>query len=161
MSNFLEFAKQTSQEQIDIIEERNKVYGNNFEQFGSVIAELFPKGIDLKTPQDWNRLGIIVQIVSKLTRYAQNFNKGGHRDSLQDLSNYSMILQYMDYQINSNIQDPFEQDSDFNKEDHFHKNLASVCEKEYADWKLVMSSVNKKEDESRFKIEIWMEKLNK
>jgi len=80
----------------DIFEERSKLYGDNYLRFGYIMLGLFPKGTDLKTPDDFGRMGIFTQIVSKVTRYAEQFEKGGHPDSLDDISVYSMMLQELD-----------------------------------------------------------------
>jgi len=77
-------------------EERNKIYGNNYKNFGKVMVGLFPKGVKVETVDDWNRMGVFVQMMSKLTRYAENFTKGGHDDSLLDLSVYSSMLRELD-----------------------------------------------------------------
>lgn len=77
-------------------EERNKIYGNNYKNFGKVMIGLFPKGVKVETVDDWNRMGVFVQMMSKLTRYAENFTKGGHDDSLLDLSVYSSMLRELD-----------------------------------------------------------------
>lgn len=80
----------------DIYEERNKVYGDNYKLFGSVIRVMFPEGVHLETEEDHNRWGIFVQIVAKVTRYAANFHRGGHDDSLDDNAVYSMMLKELD-----------------------------------------------------------------
>lgn len=82
----------------DLFSQRNAVYGDNFRNFGPVMAALFPPGSDLfiETPEDWNRLGILVQVVAKLSRYTANFQKGGHADSLDDIAVYSQILALLD-----------------------------------------------------------------
>ena len=79
-----------------IYEQRNKIYGDNYKRFGKVMALLFPDGVTLKTEDDFNRFGIFVQLVSKETRYAENFLRGGHDDSLDDTSVYSMMLKELD-----------------------------------------------------------------
>lgn len=79
-----------------IYEERNKLYGDNYKRFGPVMQLLFPDGLVLKTPEDHNRFGVFVQVVAKVTRYAENFTAGGHPDSLDDLTVYSQMLQELD-----------------------------------------------------------------
>ena len=76
----------------DTYEERNKVYGDNYKRFGAVMAAMFPDGLTIKHPDDWNRLGMLVQMMGKQTRYAENFTRGGHADSLLDLSVYATML---------------------------------------------------------------------
>jgi len=75
--------------------ERNKEYGDNYIQHGSVMKALFPNGIELKTVEDYNRFGVINMIVAKLTRYSQNWPKT-HQDSLHDLGVYAFILESLD-----------------------------------------------------------------
>lgn len=90
-------------EAADTYRQRAEVYGDNYKRFGYVIGALFPDGVThLKKPGvDWNsRYGLLMQMVSKLTRYCENFNKGGHDDSLQDLAVYATMLRELDKEIN-------------------------------------------------------------
>ena len=80
----------------NIYEERNKLYGDNYKRFGYIMKELFPQGLKLEGPDDFNRYGVFVQVVSKITRYAENFTRGGHADSLDDMAVYAMMLQELD-----------------------------------------------------------------
>jgi len=70
----------------DIYEERNKLYGDNYKHFGKVMRGMFPTGATLITEEDWTRIGIFIQAVSKMTRYGQSFERKGHPDSLDDCS---------------------------------------------------------------------------
>lgn len=79
----------------DIYEQRNKIYGNNYFRFGTVAREILGN-IELKSAEDFNRFGILVQILSKITRYGENFKRGGHDDSLDDLAVYAMMLKELD-----------------------------------------------------------------
>jgi hypothetical protein len=72
--------------------ERNAVYGDNYKQFGNVMKGLFPKGLRASTVDEFNRLGVLVQVVSKVSRMAENFNRGGHADSTHDLMVYAAML---------------------------------------------------------------------
>lgn len=83
-------------------EERNKVYGDNYKRFGPIMALLFPHGPNLVTEDDHNRFGVFVQCVSKITRYAENFGKGGHDDSLLDLAVYANMLRELDAESKAN-----------------------------------------------------------
>ena len=94
--NIIEFAQNDAAVKLEIMRVKRKQYGDNFKQFGKVAQALFPNGIKLHTEADWNRFGIVVQMLSKLTRYSENFKNGGHEDSLNDLGNYTTILQYLD-----------------------------------------------------------------
>jgi hypothetical protein len=82
-------------------EERNKLYRDNYKNFGRVMAGLFPKGLDCADVDDFNRLGTLIQIVSKLTRYCVNFERGGHDDSLLDLAVYSQMQRELDLMVRS------------------------------------------------------------
>lgn len=73
--------------------QRNELYGDNYLDFGPIMKAMFPKGIPVHSAEDWNRIGIFVQCVSKLTRYAQNLTDGGHLDSAHDLMVYAAMLE--------------------------------------------------------------------
>ncbi|HEY6020842.1 MAG TPA: hypothetical protein VIY48_13370, partial [Candidatus Paceibacterota bacterium] len=73
--------------------ERNKLYGDNYKHFGEAMSALFPNGLTIATVDEWNRLGIFVQLVSKAGRYANNFNIGGHVDSAHDACVYAAMLE--------------------------------------------------------------------
>lgn len=77
-------------------EDRNKVYGDTYKMHGDVVTALFPNGVNLQGVEDHNRFGVLTMMVGKLTRYAQNFENGGHEDSLHDLSVYSQMLKELD-----------------------------------------------------------------
>jgi hypothetical protein len=74
-------------------EERNRLYGDNYKKFGPVMEAIFPKGVALRSAEDHTRFGVFVQCVSKLTRYSENFDRGGHADSAHDLSVYAAMLE--------------------------------------------------------------------
>lgn len=84
----------------NLFEARNEEYGNSYKDFGKVMAALFDEksagGILLKGERDHARWGILIQIVGKLHRYANNFAGGGHADSLDDISVYAMMLKELD-----------------------------------------------------------------
>ena len=75
--------------------QRNEQYGDNYKNFGNVMIGIFPRGLHIETPDEWNRLWLFVQIISKATRYAANMERGGHEDSAHDLSVYAAMLQEM------------------------------------------------------------------
>lgn len=79
--------------------DRNAVYGDNFKRVGAVMAALFPEGITLKTEDDHNRFHIFALCVIKMTRYTQNWNVGGHADSIHDNTVYSAMLEAIDAEI--------------------------------------------------------------
>jgi len=82
-----------------IYEERNKLYGNDYKHFGEVMIGLFPNGLALKSVDDWARMGLLINIAAKLSRYARNFKQGGHKDSLDDLSVYAQMLAEVDDEL--------------------------------------------------------------
>jgi len=86
-------------------EQRNKLYGDNYKRFGHIVALLFPNGIKLESEDDHNRFGVFVQIVSKLTRYAENFGTGGHDDSLLDMTVYATMLRELDMEAKARTMD--------------------------------------------------------
>jgi hypothetical protein len=77
----------------DTFRERNILYGNNYKRFGNVMRALFPDGLPVASVDEWNRLGILIQCVSKLTRYIENLDDGGHKDSAHDLMVYAAMLE--------------------------------------------------------------------
>lgn len=84
-------------EAAQIYEDRNAMYGNNYITFGgSMYCLLGMSPIELQSDFDHSRFAILVQIVSKLTRYISMFNVGGHSDSLLDLAVYSQMLRELD-----------------------------------------------------------------
>lgn len=84
-----------------IYEERNKLYGDNYKRHGLVMQALFPYGLAVTNVENHNRLGVFTQMVAKLTRYAENFQRGGHDDSLDDLTVYTMMLKELDMEAAS------------------------------------------------------------
>ncbi len=83
----------------DVFEERDACYGSSYKHFGNIVEAFFPGGLNLESKEDMNRYGILNMIFSKLNRYCNNFNKGGHRDSLVDLSTYSAMLNEVDNEL--------------------------------------------------------------
>ena len=83
----------------DLYKKRNKLFRNNYKHFGKVMLGMFPNGLTLKTEADFNRLGIFVQLASKMTRYGQQFADGGHTDSLDDIAVYAQMLQEFDREV--------------------------------------------------------------
>lgn len=75
--------------------ERNAMYGNNYQRFGNIMALMFPNGVRLETDADFNRFGQLFMCMCKLTRYAENMDRGGHQDSARDLIVYAAMLEEM------------------------------------------------------------------
>ncbi len=80
-----------------IYDERFALYGPNYLAFGDIMVALFPK---YNIPaHEWNRIGLVTQMVTKLTRYGAQFSaKEPHADSLDDLAVYAMLLREVDGQ---------------------------------------------------------------
>ncbi len=81
-----------------LFEERNAQYGANYTNFGKVMEALFPNGISVTGPVEMRRLSLVVHMMTKLTRYCNNFWRGGHTDSLEDLSVYAQMTSETDAQ---------------------------------------------------------------
>lgn len=81
----------------DTFAERNKLYGDNYRRFGAAFLALFPGGVlpPVLSVGDMDRLQLMMQIMSKLTRYAQQFSAGGHPDSAHDMIVYAAMLEEM------------------------------------------------------------------
>lgn len=75
--------------------DRNRVYGNNYKRFGAIMEALYPSGVFIKTAHEWNRFGIILQKLSKLSRYVTDPHNG-HIDSIHDDAVYSFMLEELD-----------------------------------------------------------------
>lgn len=79
----------------DLFESRNPEYGDNYRRFGEILRLLMPQGVHVESPEDMSRLGVFVQVVSKIARYGNNF-ESGHPDSLDDLIVYAAMLRDLD-----------------------------------------------------------------
>jgi len=72
-------------------QERNKIYGDNFETVGKVLAVLFPEGLTLKTAEEFEAYHLLDWIVGKLTRFTATQMQ--HQDSIHDIAVYSAMLE--------------------------------------------------------------------
>ncbi len=78
-----------------IYAERSAMYGDNYKRFGHImIGAIGP--VTIETVLDFNRFAIFNLMAAKLSRYGNNFNRGGHDDSLDDLAVYCMMLKELD-----------------------------------------------------------------
>lgn len=80
-------------------EQRNAMYGDTYKRFGHVLSAIFPDGLTIKGVDDWNRLGCFILKMGKVTRYAANYTRGGHDDSLLDDAVYTTMLRELDKAI--------------------------------------------------------------
>lgn len=76
--------------------ERNAVYGNNYLNVGSLFCALFPKTLVLSNEKDYIRFHLLMLAVVKLTRYCNNWDEGGHQDSIRDMAVYSAMVESID-----------------------------------------------------------------
>ncbi len=98
-----------------LYEQRNTLYGDNYKRFGAIMLLLFPGGISLVTEDDHNRFAVFVQIVGKITRYAEQFEVGGQSDALDDTAVYAMMLRELDeiiHQAGYDDENPKDTDSE-------------------------------------------------
>jgi hypothetical protein len=72
--------------------ERRPIYKDNYLRVGKALDALFPEGVVLKTEHDHIRYHLFSWIVGKLSRYAVQWNNGGHPDSAHDLVVYAAML---------------------------------------------------------------------
>lgn len=72
--------------------ERGATYGEAYNVFGDLCAVLWPEGLRVEGVEQFRRLGVFVQILTKVMRYANNMETG-HLDSARDLIVYAAILQ--------------------------------------------------------------------
>ena len=80
----------------DTFAERNKIYGNNYLRLANAMVSMFPDGLTLQTQRDWIRLHLFLAMITKQSRYATNWDKGGHAESLEDNAVYSAMLKAYD-----------------------------------------------------------------
>lgn len=91
---------------------KHKIYGNNFLIIGKAMEAIFPEGLTIKTADDWNRIHLFLLNMVKVTRYANNYNTGGHEDSLRDSIVYQSMLQFVDEMIQEEkVRKIFEEDN--------------------------------------------------
>lgn len=79
--------------------ERNLVYRDNFIRIGDTMHALFPAGLKIDTPADWVRLYFFMLGIAKKSRYATNWQTGGHKDSIHDSGVYAAMLEVFDDQL--------------------------------------------------------------
>jgi hypothetical protein len=82
----------------ELFEERNAQYGNNYMTMGEVMNAMYPDGLVIQGAEAWLRLMLQVHRITKETRYACNFHRGGHQDSLEDISVYAQMAAEVDDQ---------------------------------------------------------------
>lgn len=80
----------------ELYAERNAVYKDNYLKVGGVMSAMFPDGMVLKTAEDFNRWHLFELAIVKLTRYANQYEAGGHPDSIEDMIVYLSMVAGLD-----------------------------------------------------------------
>ncbi len=103
----LPYASQLLHKSADLFAERNAVYKDNFRMVGAIMKAMFPDGPPkLETEHDYNRWHLFELSIVKLTRYAINYNAGGHADSIDDQIVYLAMVAALDYEAGNRERPP-------------------------------------------------------
>ena len=70
---------------------RQKVYGNNYAIVGQIMPMLFPNGLMLKSPEDFEMFHLFDLLIGKLTRFT--VSEMTHQDSIHDLAVYGAMVE--------------------------------------------------------------------
>lgn len=81
-------------EKAKLFEEKGKQYGHSYKTFGEVMAILFPEGLEIRSVEEWNRLGVFQMIIHKVIRSSNKlFDDQKALDSFQDLQVYGAMME--------------------------------------------------------------------
>lgn len=80
-------------EGVELFQQRNGTYRAAYLKFGDVMHALYPDGISAQGPQQMAELGLLIQIVSKVTRNSGAPAGEMHLDSIADLKVYAAMLE--------------------------------------------------------------------
>lgn len=80
----------------DTLLDRDAEYRGSDLMYAELMAVLFPSGLELVSAHDHHRFHLFMLAMVKVTRYARNWNEGGHADSLTDLAAYAAMLKAVD-----------------------------------------------------------------
>jgi hypothetical protein len=80
-------------EGVALFDSRNTQYRAAYLKFGDVMHALYPDGISAQGPEQMAELGLLVQIVSKVTRNSGAPAGEMHLDSIADLKVYAAMLE--------------------------------------------------------------------
>lgn len=72
----------------ELVQDRNKNYGNSFQQSGEIMRILFPNGIP---PEKYTVVLALVRIIDKIFRLATNPNYNGE-NCWQDMAGYCILM---------------------------------------------------------------------
>lgn len=78
---------------VALFKQRNQTYREAYIGFGDVMAALYPEGLTVSGPDRFAELGVLIQIVSKVTRMTGNKDMAIHLDSVRDLKVYAAMLE--------------------------------------------------------------------
>lgn len=79
------------QEMAKTYKERSKQYGDNWLKIGNVLSALYPAGITLTTPDDFNHFHLFLLMLVKVTRLSES--NLTHVDSAHDAAVYAAMLE--------------------------------------------------------------------
>jgi hypothetical protein len=79
----------------DTLRDRDAAYKGSDQLYASVMAAMFPDGVQLRNERDHHRFHLFMLAMVKVTRYARNWDQG-HADSLIDLAAYAGMLAALD-----------------------------------------------------------------
>ena len=71
----------------NLVDEKNKAYGDSFNRAGKVLAELYPDGVK---PKEYRNMLSIIRIIDKLFRVANDQDAFGE-DPWQDIVGYGLL----------------------------------------------------------------------
>jgi hypothetical protein len=80
----------------ELYKERATWYGKDYKHLGESLVAMFPDGLKLSTAEEFNRFALFIHVHGKVMRYAQNMLRGGHADSLDDISVYAQLMRECD-----------------------------------------------------------------
>jgi len=72
-----------------LLEVKNEAYGNAFSKTTEILNILYPDGIK---PEQYQDLGLVIRILDKLSRIAQNNDPLGE-SPFQDIAGYAILAQ--------------------------------------------------------------------
>lgn len=95
MGNRKQRIKEIFDQSFETFKDRDGTYGDAHSRHGKILEILFPEGLHLKGKDDFCRFMFLNGTISKINRYANTFQNGGHEDSLIDtLNNLAMWVDY-------------------------------------------------------------------
>ena len=71
----------------ELVERKNKNYGNSFGKTAAILRILYPKGVSV---EQYFYLGLVIRMLDKISRISQ----GVLKDSCKDISGYGILGEY-------------------------------------------------------------------